>query len=288
MTLSSIQCLTTSSSQVASTRVNPPSASPATKTLSKRTSQPTLGSPQRAKKAKKGIPTSLAGASLQASVIETSLTPEALLANPPSSSVISPLTVVSVASTQTTSVTQITEGVETSAATAEQPLLFSTIFSSPPSLVFTRVHDVSVPVLPDTETLTTGPEVAPLDAPQHTDVHPLEDIFAQASDNPFDVTEGPSGTISSYPFFSSNQEPFAHISSFADAPLVPPSGTGEREKDDGGDAGVRTSVADEEEGDEDYDMASDIKLLLPAVDTVLSKVKEVHQEMPRQGDLDAN
>ncbi|XP_024965775.1 calsequestrin-1-like [Cynara cardunculus var. scolymus] len=50
----------------------------------------------------------------------------------------------------------------------------------------------SMPDLPDNETLTTGPEVAPLEAPQHTGAHPHERTMEPTSVNPSDNDEGPS------------------------------------------------------------------------------------------------
>ncbi|XP_024962345.1 putative uncharacterized protein DDB_G0270496, partial [Cynara cardunculus var. scolymus] len=44
----------------------------------------------------------------------------------------------------------------------------------------------------------------------------------------------------------------------------------------------------DDEIDDDYDMASDIKLLFLAVDTVIYRITEVHKEMPRRADLDAS
>ncbi|XP_024964604.1 nucleolin-like [Cynara cardunculus var. scolymus] len=139
---------------------NSPKSNPATTTISsKRPSQPTLSSPSRTKKAKKGTTISLAVTSQKVPAIENGLTPKAISVSHPSSSVIPDITVISVASLPTALVSQIIE------------------------------------VLPDDETLNTGPKVAHLEDPQHTGAYPHECTMEQTSVNPSDNTEdllGPS------------------------------------------------------------------------------------------------
>ncbi|XP_024964362.1 coiled-coil domain-containing protein 1-like [Cynara cardunculus var. scolymus] len=94
----------------------------------------------------------------------------------------------------TTSVTQITEGVNISIATIEHPLPpLSSIFSSPPSLVSTHVHDSSTIVLTD-EAPTTGPEVAPFQTPQLIDAYVHEGNLERTNINPSDGADKSSGS----------------------------------------------------------------------------------------------
>ncbi|XP_024961552.1 nucleolin-like [Cynara cardunculus var. scolymus] len=149
-----------SPSKVVKTKKNPLKSILTTTILSTKrpSSQPTLGSPSRAKKAKKGTPTSLAVTSQKVSAIETRLTREALSVTVPISSVIPTVTVVPVAQLPTASVTQITEAT----------------------------------ILPDDETPTIGPEIALLEASQQTVGNPLKGNLDRTNVNPSDNVDEPS------------------------------------------------------------------------------------------------
>ncbi|XP_024963303.1 centromere-binding protein 1-like [Cynara cardunculus var. scolymus] len=92
----------------------------------------------------------------------------------------------------------------------------------------------SVSVLPDDETFTTGPEVAPLEAPQYTGALPIERIMEPTSDNPSNIADDPSGSS-------------------------------------------QAQAMDQEE--EEYDMAMDVKLILPVVET--PERGEIRSNAPR-------
>ncbi|XP_024993972.1 coiled-coil domain-containing protein 1-like [Cynara cardunculus var. scolymus] len=85
---------------------------------------------------------------------------------------------------------------DTSVATDDSPLLFSTVLSSPPSLVSISRADDPMEVVPTIgEAIITGPEDAPLEIPQIHDADPHDNTFEMPSGNPSDTADDPYGPL---------------------------------------------------------------------------------------------